>query len=94
VLSPFTFGRPLETQPHARIAHVPAGIQDRAELYRILERDLRFPYFGHNWDALGELLSYGWDEPPRTSRIAIIHDDLPDLGPHHTGLPRRAATRR
>jgi hypothetical protein len=56
------------------------------ELFRVLERDLSFPWFGHNWDALYDILGRAWGGSWGTPRLAIIHDDLPALGSTHTRI--------
>ena len=47
------------------------------ELFDELERKLEFPYFGHNWDALNDLLGdLYWI---REKHIIIVHSDFPCL---------------
>lgn len=58
------------------MAQIPAGISDREALFQVLARALTFPdYFGHNWDAVDELLrDFSWID---NKRIVIVHHDLP-----------------
>ena len=60
------------------VAHVPAGVRNRNELFEVLQRELRLPdYFGRNWDALSECLrDLSWI---LQRRVAIIHEGVPQL---------------
>jgi hypothetical protein len=56
------------------VAHI-KGVKDEKELFNQLNSELRFPYFGFNWDALDECLSdFHW---MNESGIILVHDDLP-----------------
>ena len=59
------------------IAKIPSGLSDKGRLFVALERELRFPYFGHNWDALQDCLrDLSWI---KQHRVVLWHDDLPQL---------------
>ena len=60
------------------VAIVPAGIQSVEKLFSILSKDLKFPYFGRNWDALSDLLrDFWWTD---IFQITVVHRDIPALG--------------
>ncbi len=65
----------ISNNGYNRSAWIPLKIPDRQTLFSILARDLDFPqYFGHNWDALYDLLcDLSWI-PQR--RVVIIHEGL------------------
>ena len=62
-----------------RAVRIPAGITDSGKLLHILADGLKFPYyFGHNWNALYDLLcDFSWSD--EEMRIVIRHHDLPAL---------------
>ena len=76
--TPFVFYESAEVLGEGLMAHVPAGIESVDELYEALSEALHLPdYFGHNWDALDEVLGdLSWLAP---HRVVIVHADLPDL---------------
>lgn len=54
---------------------IPKNILRKDELLKILDINLKFPYFGGNWDALWDLLNdFCWIEK---KKIIFIHEDLP-----------------
>jgi hypothetical protein len=58
-------------------AVMPPGIKSKEELLLILEKELRFPYFGHNWDSLEELLhDLTWI---KESKLSLYHQDIPKI---------------
>ncbi len=61
----------------ALVVRVPRGVRSKEKLLCILADKLHFPsYFGHNWDALDEVLrDLSW--LPEQQAIVIHHDDLP-----------------
>jgi RNAse (barnase) inhibitor barstar len=60
-----------------RAARVPVSVSGKGELLAFLAKDLGLPArFGHNWDALVDVLrDVSWSEPGAT--IAVVHDGLP-----------------
>lgn len=74
--SPFVFDKDALniTQEDYSII-IPGGIQSKAVLLSFYEEQGKFPYFGHNWDALDECLyDFSWI---KQKRILIVHEDLP-----------------
>ena len=63
----------ISNNGYDRMAWIPLKIPDRQTLFNILARDLDFPqYFGHNWDALYDLLcDLSWISQ---RRVVIIHE--------------------
>ncbi|MDR2890723.1 MAG: barstar family protein [Alistipes sp.] len=63
------------------IAHVDGG----SNLFEQLKAELKFPdYFGNNWDALNDCLSYlSWIEQ---KNVIIIHDELPNINDADLGV--------
>ena len=60
------------------VAIVPAGIRSVETLFSILSKDLKFPYFGRNWNALNDCLhDFSWIN---IFQITVIHRDIPALG--------------
>ena len=59
-------------------AVIPRGITSQDELFKVLAQKLKLPdYFGHNWDALDEVLrDFHWLKP---GQITIDHEDIPAL---------------
>jgi RNAse (barnase) inhibitor barstar len=58
------------------VASVPSDLPDRQTLFDALAKKLHFPaYFGHNWDALYDVLcDFSWIT---SRRIILVHDELP-----------------
>ena len=55
---------------------IPTGITSEEKLHKVLQKALRFPsYYGHNWNALDEVIN-DLDWLPKES-IVIKHGDLP-----------------
>lgn len=56
---------------------IPAGINSRKHLFRLLREQLNFPdYFGENWDALQDCLTdFHW--LTGVNSIRIVHEGLP-----------------
>ena len=66
------------------VAIVPAGIRSEEKLFSILSKELKFPYFGRNWDALNDCLhDFSWTD---IFQITVIHRDIPALGTHDTRI--------
>ena len=62
------------------VVQIPAGINSKAELLRVLYEELTLPgYFGFNWDALSECLrDLSWTTK---RRIVLFHEAVPSLEP-------------
>lgn len=75
--SPFVYSKSHGVPPGARIAHIPVTVAGKTELLALLAKGLGFPdWFGHNWDALVDLLrDFSWSE--ENSSLAVVHDGLP-----------------
>lgn len=60
-----------------RAARIPVSVSGKSELLAGLAKGLGLPaWFGHNWDALVDVLrDLSWCEPGAT--LAVVHDDLP-----------------
>jgi hypothetical protein len=57
------------------VVRISSGISNLEELFKVLEDELKFPYFGHNWDSLDELLrDFSW---LKSRQIVIVHQELP-----------------
>jgi hypothetical protein len=77
---PFLFGdQPRKLDKMDFALKIPAEIKDKANLLSCYAKLGNFPaYFGHNWDALDELLrDFSWTDK---TRIVVKHADLPLFG--------------
>lgn len=71
-------------QPDATLAFIPIGITQKHDLLATLKEQLRFPYFGNNWDSLDELLrDFSWLQ---SRQVAIVHQELPALNERDTRI--------
>ncbi len=63
---------------------VPTGIRLEEKLFSILSKELKFPYFGWNWDALNDCLhDFSWTD---IFQITVVHHDIPALGADATRI--------
>lgn len=65
-------------KPDTFFVEIPKGVSSKAELLKIYAGMLKFPdYFGHNWDALEDLLKrLDWID---RDNVVVYHTDLPLL---------------
>lgn len=54
------------------------NIHTKTDLFNAYNMQLKFPYFGFNWDALRDSLC-GLDEWMKEKTIIIVHKDIPHL---------------
>ena len=73
-----------------RVARVPATVQSKEDLLAHLAKELSLPaHFGHNWDALDEVLrDLSWI---REKRVVIVHLGAPTLEPYYAVLRESVA---
>ena len=65
-----------ETEENSLVFQVPPELS-KLDLLNWYDAELQFPYFGHNWDSLYDLLSdISWFAE---RHIWVCHDALPDL---------------
>lgn len=75
----FIFGEDsIPFGPEDYVAHIPASLSSKEELFVALIRELKLPaYFGKNWDALWDCLcDLSWI---KSKRVLIVHADIPRL---------------
>jgi len=66
----------LYNPDNVMVVHL-CNIQNENELFNSLKLQLKFPYFGFNWNALYDLLrDFHWIEQ---KGVVIVHDDWPKL---------------
>jgi hypothetical protein len=59
----------------AFVAYIPINITTKEDLFTEFNKQLRFPYFGFNWDALYDLFrDFHWIYQ---KSIVIVHQDIP-----------------
>lgn len=56
---------------------IPRNVSSKVDLFSVLLREFKFPYFGANWDALRDCLrDLSWIAE---DKIVVVHEDLPAL---------------
>lgn len=72
------FNEKPNTEDGVTIIDIPSKISSKSRIFEIYASKLPISdYFGHNWDALDEVLrDFSWEE---NRRIEIVHQDFPDL---------------